>query len=201
LFFARLVLHFIAFFDIKIISIFISSIFHLFSSSQGPANNDVIDPSRLVGPNGRLAGAPVNLPNRFLAKQNVPLKDSETEWVHDPWAGYEPNLVAQDALVSNAVQRVDFQPPEATEKPTVFCRVMTNKEEHWGRVQTVKNTWGRGCTTLMFLSSEDEPSIPAVKIPTSNDVKENLWEKSLNGWNYTVSLIFEFFFFFFCCIF
>ena len=54
---------------------------------------------------------------------------------------------------------------------------MTGPKNHQTRAIHVKNTWGKRCNKLIYMSSKEDSDLPAVKL----DVKEgrnNLWGKT-----------------------
>ena len=40
-------------------------------------------------------------------------------------------------------------------KVRVLCWVMTGPEYHWSKARHVKQTWGRRCNIIIFISSEE----------------------------------------------
>jgi len=65
----------------------------------------------------------------------------------------------------------------------ILCWVLTTKDTLHTKAQAVKDTWGQRCQVLLFFSSEDAPSFPAISL----DVKEgymNLHEKVKAAWRY-----------------
>ena len=67
----------------------------------------------------------------------------------------------------------------------VLCWVMTNPKNHKTKCKAVKETWGKRCNILLFMSSETDDSLPAIglKVPEG---RENLWLKTKAAWKYVL---------------
>ena len=67
----------------------------------------------------------------------------------------------------------------------VLCWVMTNPKNHKTKCKPIKETWGRRCNILLFMSSESDESLPAIglKVPEG---RENLWLKTKAAWKYVL---------------
>ena len=65
----------------------------------------------------------------------------------------------------------------------VLCWVMTNPKNHKTKCKPIKETWGKRCNILLFMSSETDDSLPSValKVPEG---RENLWLKTKAAWKY-----------------
>lgn len=60
----------------------------------------------------------------------------------------------------------------------ILCWVFTHPANHKIRSINLKNTWGKRCNKLLFMSSEEDPLLPEiVVIPTPNK-RVHLWKKT-----------------------
>lgn len=65
----------------------------------------------------------------------------------------------------------------------VLCWIMTNPDNHKTRAYHVKNTWGKRCNKLIFMSSKVDDEIGAVALPVFEG-RENLWDKTKAAFQY-----------------
>ncbi|XP_026327583.1 glycoprotein-N-acetylgalactosamine 3-beta-galactosyltransferase 1-like [Hyposmocoma kahamanoa] len=61
-------------------------------------------------------------------------------------------------------------------KIRILCWVITHPPNHDKLPVAIKDTWGRKCTKLVFLSTEHDESIPTVKLPV-REGRDYLWGK------------------------
>jgi len=72
---------------------------------------------------------------------------------------------------------------EEQKRIRILCWVMTSPETLPIKGKPVKETWGKRCTILLFMSSQADPSFPAIGLDVKEG-RENLWPKTRAAWNY-----------------
>lgn len=60
----------------------------------------------------------------------------------------------------------------------IFCWVFTHPENHQTKVVHVRNTWGKRCNKLIFVSSESDASLDIIHLPGIGVGREFLWNKT-----------------------
>lgn len=65
----------------------------------------------------------------------------------------------------------------------VLCWVMTHPANHKNRSMHIKDTWGRRCNVLLFMSTFYDPDLPTVYLNYS-DGREFLWFKTRDAFQY-----------------
>ncbi|CAG0902935.1 unnamed protein product [Darwinula stevensoni] len=65
----------------------------------------------------------------------------------------------------------------------VLCWVMTQPKNHESKARHIKATWGRRCNILLFMSSVNDSSLPAIALPVGEG-REHLWEKTREAFRY-----------------
>jgi glycoprotein-N-acetylgalactosamine 3-beta-galactosyltransferase len=58
----------------------------------------------------------------------------------------------------------------------VVCWINMAPKYHKTKAIHIKNTWGRRCHKLIFMSHEDDPELPAVKLPVPEGL-DHFWKK------------------------
>lgn len=69
------------------------------------------------------------------------------------------------------------------ENTKVFCGVFTAPKYHKSRAQHVKNTWGKRCNKLLFMSTEKDDNLGTVSLPVKEEYRY-LWNKTKNSFRY-----------------
>ena len=70
-----------------------------------------------------------------------------------------------------------------SEKVRVLCWVMTSPSNIVTKARHIKVTWGRRCNKLVFMSSEPEPTLPAIGLPVIEG-RNSLWGKTKEAFRY-----------------
>jgi hypothetical protein len=60
----------------------------------------------------------------------------------------------------------------------VLCWVFTHPANHETRSIHVKNTWGKRCNKLLFMSSEEDPRLPEIVVIPGKNGRVHLWKKT-----------------------
>lgn len=53
----------------------------------------------------------------------------------------------------------------------ILCLIMTRPATHKSKAQHIKNTWGKRCNKLLFLTTKEDPDLDTVFIPWSDSRK------------------------------
>ncbi|XP_061386497.1 glycoprotein-N-acetylgalactosamine 3-beta-galactosyltransferase 1-like [Musca vetustissima] len=54
---------------------------------------------------------------------------------------------------------------------------MTHPDNHYSRAIHIKNTWGRRCNSLIFMSTQTDATLPSIALPV-DDGPNSLWNKT-----------------------
>ena len=65
----------------------------------------------------------------------------------------------------------------------LLCWILTSPKTMRSKGKAVKETWGKRCNKLIFMSSEDDPSYPSVNLGV-HESRENLWLKTKAAFKY-----------------
>jgi glycoprotein-N-acetylgalactosamine 3-beta-galactosyltransferase len=99
----------------------------------------------------------------------------------------EKNIeVFKNSLTQNEHDHSGFNDTEAQflgQHLKVLCWVMTGPQNHEKKAIHVKKTWGKRCNFLLFMSSEEDPTLPAIKLPVGEG-RQNLWGKTREAFKY-----------------
>jgi glycoprotein-N-acetylgalactosamine 3-beta-galactosyltransferase len=60
----------------------------------------------------------------------------------------------------------------------VLCWVFTHPANHQVRSIHLKNTWGKRCNKLLFMSSAADPLLPEIVVIPTQDGRVHLWKKT-----------------------
>lgn len=58
----------------------------------------------------------------------------------------------------------------------IVCWINMSPKFHKTKAVHIKNTWGRRCNKLLFMSTEDDPDLPAIKLPVEDGL-DHFWMK------------------------
>lgn len=68
-----------------------------------------------------------------------------------------------------------------TEEVKVLCWVLTYPENHDTKALAVRNTWGRSCNKLVFVSSELNDDLDVILVQNITEERTSLWSKTRQG--------------------
>ncbi|XP_057381630.1 glycoprotein-N-acetylgalactosamine 3-beta-galactosyltransferase 1-like [Daphnia carinata] len=81
----------------------------------------------------------------------------------------------------------DGEKADLYEKVRVLCWILTSPDNHKTKALAVKETWGKRCNVLLFMSSAADPSLPSVQLPV-REGRNQLWGKTREAfrhiWNH-----------------
>ena len=93
-------------------------------------------------------------------------------------------LESEKSLQSSLLtqRRGKLKPPSAGK---LLCWVLTQPLMHETRARAVKETWGKDCDTLLFITTEESDFLQTVVLDLGEAESRNtLWLKSQNAWMY-----------------
>lgn len=65
----------------------------------------------------------------------------------------------------------------------LLCWIMTSPENHRKKAFHVKNTWGKRCNKLIFMSSTKDSLIDSIPLPVTEG-RNSLWDKTKAAFQY-----------------
>ena len=91
-------------------------------------------------------------------------------------AGHTTNTVVYRNTDKNRHSRSDTTQEESN-RTRILCWIMTNPANMPGRAKSVKDTWGKRCDILLFMSSKADANFPAIGLDVQEG-EEKLWHKT-----------------------
>ena len=70
--------------------------------------------------------------------------------------------------------------------PRILCLVTTQPKHHKTKALAVKETWGKKCDILYFVSSREDPKLPAIKVECEKYDHDHLVCKNFKAIKYGV---------------
>ena len=70
------------------------------------------------------------------------------------------------------------------DKVRVLCWVLTSPSNFQTKAKAVKETWGKRSNKILFMSSEEDPSLPSIKLPNVKEGRDELWGKTREAFRY-----------------
>lgn len=109
--------------------------------------------------------------NRFILRSSVKVS-------HKPLKDEIENLRFESLTLTDEDHYESKLADELYDKVKVLCWVMICPKYHKTRGIHIKNTWGRKCNKLLFMSSEHDSEIGSIALPNMKEKKNHLWSKT-----------------------
>lgn len=65
----------------------------------------------------------------------------------------------------------------------LLCWILTTPENHRTKAFHIKQTWGRRCNKLLFMSSEKDINLETIALPVAEG-RDNLWDKTKRAFEF-----------------
>ena len=91
--------------------------------------------------------------------------------------------MSQISDISNSVIKSISNQYTTKKTPKVLCWIMTSPSNHKSKAIHVKHTWGSHCDKLIFMSTEADEELGAVKLDVEES-RQGLWGKTKQGFKY-----------------
>ncbi|CAG0886869.1 unnamed protein product [Darwinula stevensoni] len=72
---------------------------------------------------------------------------------------------------------------EMSQRVRVLCAIMTHPRNHEKKAKHVRDTWGKRCDVLLFMSSVEDPSLPTVALKVKEG-RQHLSKKTHESFRY-----------------
>lgn len=99
---------------------------------------------------------------------------------------FEGNSLPSYRLQSNSKESKyeEFLSKQLIDEIKVLCMIMTYPDNHRTRADHVKKTWGKRCTKLLFITSEEDDQLDTLLIPEVYESRMALRNKSKKAFLY-----------------
>lgn len=73
----------------------------------------------------------------------------------------------------------------------ILCWILTTPENHKTKAIHIKNTWGKRCNKLLFMSSTIDVELGTVALPVQKEGRATLWDKTRFALQYLYNYHFD----------
>ncbi|XP_069977626.1 glycoprotein-N-acetylgalactosamine 3-beta-galactosyltransferase 1 [Penaeus vannamei] len=98
-------------------------------------------------------------------------------------ANFKRNQMSPSSSGAIFHEVVTTEADKLTKEVRILCWILTQPKSHYRKAVHVKNTWGKRCDKLIFMSTENDTSLGAVALNTPEG-RENLWGKTKAAFRY-----------------